>query len=269
MLVYVRDMINNEIMCLTNRPGWYIPGYWSPDSKKINCSQLDTLTNYNIWLLDIEKKEMMCIKPAEEKSRYVAGPWLPNGKGFYVITDLKREYAGLALYDINNSILEWILTPEYDIESVDLSGDGKVLAWTENIDGYSNINVKNLQNGETQEILNLSNKCVIEGLKISPDEKRIGVMMSTPSSPSSIYVVDIESKSVERLTESLMGSIPKEKMIAPELIKYKSFDGLEIPAFFYRPRNANNSSNKFGAILSIHGGPTAQERPTYPYAALY
>ena len=55
------------------------------------------------------------------------GPWLPDGQGFYVITDLKREYSGLAFYDIIRSKSEWILTPAHDIESVNLSKDGKVL----------------------------------------------------------------------------------------------------------------------------------------------
>jgi hypothetical protein len=87
---------------------------------------LVTLTDYTIWLLDIHRSEMIqVIPPIEEKSRNIVGPWLPDGQGFYVITDLKREYSGLAFYDISKSKLEWILTPEHDIESVELSKDGK------------------------------------------------------------------------------------------------------------------------------------------------
>ena len=50
MSAYVRDLTHDETFCITDKPGWYIPGYWSPDSTKINCSQLVTLTDYNIWL---------------------------------------------------------------------------------------------------------------------------------------------------------------------------------------------------------------------------
>ena len=167
---------------------------------KINCSQLVTLTDYIIWLLDMHRKEMIqVISPIEEKSRNIVGPWLPDGHGF-VITDSKREYSGLAFYDISKSKLEWILTPEHDIESVELSQDGKVLVWTVNVNGYSNIFIKNTQNGEVQEIPEISKKGVIGGSKISSDGKRIGVTMTTPSFPSNIYVVDMESKRVDRLT---------------------------------------------------------------------
>jgi dipeptidyl aminopeptidase/acylaminoacyl peptidase len=222
------------------------------------------------------------IEEKEEKIRYIVGPWSPDGKGFYVVTDLRREYTGLSFYDISKSKLEWISTPDHDIESVVLSNNGKVLAWTQNVDGYSNIYVKNLQNGEIQELSEISKrKGVIGDLKISPDGKRIGLLMSTPISPFNIYVWDRETERLERLTESLIGNIPEDKMVQPELIKYNSFDGLEIQAFLYRPNNnngnnsdnnsnnSNNSNKKLGAVLSIHGGPTAQERPTYTYAGFY
>ena len=64
-------------------------------------------------------------------------------------------------------------------------------------------------------------------------------------------------------------------LIRPQLIKYKSFDTLEIPAFLYIPNNINfekingKTGKKFGAVLSIHGGPTAQEIRYYDYSGLY
>jgi dipeptidyl aminopeptidase/acylaminoacyl peptidase len=131
--------------------------------------------------------------------------------------------------------------------------------WTENVNGYSNIFIKNTQNGEVQEIPEISKKGVIGQVKISSDGKRIGLIMTTPGSPSNIYVVDMQTNMVDRLTESLLGHIPDRKMIQPELIKYKSFDGLEIEALLYRARQSidNNSNEKCGVVLSIHGGPTA------------
>jgi dipeptidyl aminopeptidase/acylaminoacyl peptidase len=296
MLVYINDITNidsgnNNTFCITNKEGWYIPGYWSPDNKKLNCSQLVTLTDYVIWLLNIENGEMVKVVPSEgkmQKGRFTVGPWSPDGKGFYVISDLEREFSNLAFYDIYKSELGWVLTPQHDIELVDLSSDGTLLAWTENVDGYSNIFIKNLDNGQTEEITNLSSNGVIEDLKLSPDGNRIGIMMTTPTSPSDIYVVDIinmnsekqdyKSKKginrVQKLSHSLLANIPENILIRPKLIKYKSFDGLEISAFLYRPKEeshkvVDSKATKFGAVLSIHGGPTAQERPLYDYSGLY
>jgi hypothetical protein len=76
IMIAVPDLLKYETWIMMkhsasdDKPGWYIPGYWSSDSMKINCSQLVTLTDYTIWLLDIHRKEMIqVISPIEEKSR--------------------------------------------------------------------------------------------------------------------------------------------------------------------------------------------------------
>ncbi|MEJ7642669.1 MAG: prolyl oligopeptidase family serine peptidase [Candidatus Nitrosocosmicus sp.] len=312
MLVYVRNLksdSNDDRFCVTNRDGWFIPGHWSPDNKKINCSQLVTLTDYTIWILDVESREMRNIDLGNTgKSRFMVGPWSADGKGFYVISDLNREFAGVAFYDLDKSRLEWILTPQHDIEIIDVSSDGSTIAWAENVEGYSRLFLKNLVDGETKEIgpADVSPNGVIEDIKFSPDGKRIGVMMDSPTSPTNIFVMDLSRSNegrYEQITTSLLANIPKHMLIKPEIIKYKSFDGLEVSAFLYIPQNSsidkanseenaqnqisntttdirdrknNNNKNinstanqKYGAILSIHGGPTAQERPYYDYSGLY
>ena len=156
--------------------------------------------------------------------------------------------------------------------------DGATLAWTENLDGYSRIYTKNLGNGEVEEITNLSSNGVVEDLKLSADGKRMGIMMTTPTSPSDIYLVDIgkdnnknENKNnIQKISHSLLGNLSENLLIKPDLIKYKSFDGLGVSAFLYKPKDTiDNKPTKFGAVLSIHGGPTAQERPLYDYSGLY
>jgi hypothetical protein len=118
----------------------------------------------------------------------------------------------LAFYDTDKSKLEWVLTPEHDIELVDLSSDGTTLAWTENVDGYSSIFTKDLRNGKVEEEVittNLSLNGVIEDLKLSADGKRMGIMMTTPITPSDIYVADIDKdknrNNIQKISHSVLG----------------------------------------------------------------
>jgi dipeptidyl aminopeptidase/acylaminoacyl peptidase len=111
-------------------------------------------------------------------------------------------------------------------------------------------------------------------------------MMDRPTAPTNIYAIDIDENkqnNCTRITNSLFGNLSENVLIKPHLIKFKSFDGLEIPAFLYKPSNTittpttsnnfekiNEKENiKLGAVLSIHGGPTAQERPYYDYSGFY
>ncbi|MDF0681169.1 MAG: prolyl oligopeptidase family serine peptidase [Candidatus Nitrosocosmicus sp.] len=288
MLLYARNMNHEKDFCITDKEGWYIPGYWSPNNKKLNCSQLITLTDYAIWILDVENRSMEKINlEYEQKGKFIVGPWSVNQNGFYLLSDLNREFMGLAFYNIDTSKLEWILTSPYDIELIDISLDGKLLLWTENVDGYSKLYKKDMVNQEITEItptFKKNNKSiplngVIEDLKLSTDGKRIGIMMDMPTSPTNIYLIDLEKNeevnNCTRVTTSLYGNLSDDVLVKPQLIRYKSFDELEVSAFLYVPNNTNfkkineKDKAKYGAILSIHGGPTAQERPYYDYSGLY
>lgn len=292
MLLYIGRTGNMEIdsFCITNKKGWYVPGYWSLDNKKLNCLQLITLTDYAVWIIDIESNSMekVHIENDQQKGKFIIGPWSAKQNGFYLLSDLEREFMGLAFYDIDRSKLEWIHTPPYDIESIDISLDGKFLVWTENVNGYSKLYQKDLECQKITEIIPsiifkdriISLKGVIENFKISSDKNRIGMMMDMPTSPTNIYLIDLVKNegndNCTRITTSLFGNLSQSALTSPKLIKYKSFDGLEIPAFVYFP-NSNTrveksngiAQSKAGAILSIHGGPTAQERPYYDYSGLY
>ena len=68
-------------------------------------------------------------------------------------------------------------------------------------------------------------------------------MMDMPTSPTNIYLIDLnkndDNNNCTRVTTSLYGNLSDDKLIKPQLIKYKSFDGLEISAFIYVPNNTN------------------------------
>ena len=49
----------------------------------------------------------------------------------------------------------------------------------------------------------------------------------------------------------------------PELIHYKSFDGREIPAWFYRPTGSSSDATLPPVIVYPHGGPESQTRPNF------
>ncbi len=54
--------------------------------------------------------------------------------------------------------------------------------------------------------------------------------------------------------------MPREdELVDVELIGYPTFDGREIPAWLYRP----DVEGRLPVVLSIHGGPEAQEHPLY------
>src|ERR1051326_4035221 len=78
-------------------------------------------------------------------------------------------------------------------------------------------------------------------------------------SPADAYTYEIEEKKLVRWTYSEVGGLDSSTFVVPKRIAYKSFDGRDIPAYLYAPKNAK----KVPVVISIHGGPESQYRPIF------
>ncbi len=98
---------------------------------------------------------------------------------------------------------------------------------------------------------------VISSFRFADGGKLLAVTVTRPTEPEDIYTVALDSGKLERWTSSHLGD--PRRFLAPKLIHISSFDGLEVPAYYYRPRGAG----PFPVILWMHGGPEDQYRPTF------
>jgi dipeptidyl aminopeptidase/acylaminoacyl peptidase len=108
---------------------------------------------------------------------------------------------------------------------------------------------------------------VIARLKFDRQSKRLGFTLSTAQSTADVYSVDVKTRALTRWTESEVGGLDPATFVAPERVRYPSFDGRMIDAWYYRPRRSD--AKKLPVVISIHGGPEAQAtaafNPTVQY----
>src|SRR5262249_52407090 len=57
----------------------------------------------------------------------------------------------------------------------------------------------------------------------------------------------------------VLPSVPLGRMVSAEAVRIRSFDGLEVPAFLYKP----DGPGPFPAVIEVHGGPMSQARRIY------
>jgi dipeptidyl aminopeptidase/acylaminoacyl peptidase len=237
-------------------------GSFSPDDRSLLAVEFRSNTDSSIHLLDAETGEARELTPHDGEVKFMPGPWAADGSGFYVVTDEGREFQGLAFQRLDGG-REWIETPEGDIEEVALSADGRVLAWTENADGWNRLRLRDLERGEElpepKLPPGLGTAWGASGLSLSSDGSRAALVWDQPARPPELYLVETATGEARPLTESRLAGLRSVPMHEPELISYASFDGREIPAWLYRPQGDGPSP----FVLAIHGGPEAQERPVY------
>ncbi|HET8629370.1 MAG TPA: S9 family peptidase [Thermomicrobiales bacterium] len=263
----VRDLATGETRALLAGDGIYQPDSWSPDGRAALVVRADSNTNQDLYLCDARTGESRHLTPHEDDAKFFSGPWRPDGGGFYLLSDLGREFMGLGFFDLAAGATRWLETPEWDVTGVAVSADGRYLAWVVNEDGYSRLYVRDLSTGEARDYPDLP-AGVYTTLRFSPAGGLLGLIIARPVRPASVYLLDVATGSYRELTQSFLGGIPEGELVELELIHYPTFDGRQVPAWLYRPRDLAPGA-RAPVVLSIHGGPEYQELPTYAYGGFY
>ncbi len=256
----VMDLGTREVRRVPGAGGHMLPQFWSRDSSMFIAVDWCSETDERLYVATVEGSARLVGATSEPPARCAAGPWL-NG-GVLVVTDAGREFAGLARMDVETGALEWIDTPDWDVERVALSADERILVWTVNVGGVSELHVRDLQTGQ-----DLTPPAIPSGMvgaiSLSADGRRLALRVLTATMPANIFAADLETGETRRLTTAA----PRNTGfgIEPTLVSFPTFDGRQIPALLYRP----DVDGCIGVALAIHGGPESQERPFYQMAGIY
>jgi dipeptidyl aminopeptidase/acylaminoacyl peptidase len=89
----------------------------------------------------------------------------------------------------------------------------------------------------------------------------VAFSIGSARSASDVYSLDAADGTISRWTESELGGLVASELSEPELIRWKSFDGLEISGFYYRA--PAKFTGRRPVIINIHGGPEGQSRPGF------
>ncbi|RPI80293.1 MAG: S9 family peptidase, partial [Planctomycetaceae bacterium] len=102
----------------------------------------------------------------------------------------------------------------------------------------------------------------VAGIEFSPDGRQLGFTLGRADQPADAHSVDLSSGQLTRWTYSEVGGLDPATFVGARLIRFPSFDGREVPAYVFAPRQAA-PSRKVPVLIDIHGGPESQYRPAF------
>jgi len=242
--------------------GWSVSD-WSADETKLLLTHSISVNESYIYLLDITSGLKVLLGPASRKEKVVNGSarFANNGNSILFITDHENEFRRLGRMDITGKNVNYITTGiKWDVSGYDIKDDDTKLLFTTNENGYSKVYVLQLSDLTYKPVSDIPDG-LIGSVSWRPASEEFVYSFSSARNNSDIYTYSFETFRNERWTESELGGIVAEKLIEPELIKWNSFDGLEISGFYYKP--GKNFTGKRPVIISIHGGPEGQSRPGF------
>jgi dipeptidyl aminopeptidase/acylaminoacyl peptidase len=147
-----------------------------------------------------------------------------------------------------------------------LSRDGRWLAWALNVAGRSHLVFYDVTAPGAVDGLALP-EGVVEGLTWAPDGSRVAFSFNGTRHNGNIWTAGPgtgDAAPARQVSQVPMGGLDPATLIEPQLVSYRSFDGLEIPAYYYLPTGrARANAAGLPVIVFVHGGPESQFRPLH------
>lgn len=231
----------------------------SHNGQLLALSKSITTSENKLFLYDLQTKEMTEL--SAEAAQYSASGFDKNDEHFYYITNAGREFKSLIEYNLKTKKSNNLFETNWDVMYSYLSENDRYRVIGINEDGKNSLIINNTQTGEKVDLPNMQNEDIV-AVNISDSEELMRLTIGTAKAPNNLYVYDFSSGDLKKLTNTLNPEIDAEDLVSAEVIRYKSFDGLEIPAIYYKPHQASEN-NKVPALVWVHGGPGGQSRVGY------
>ena len=231
----------------------------SGNEKFLLLSESITTSENKFFLLELSSGKI--IEISKTPASYSSAGFSIDNKSFFYITDAGKEFSYLMEYNIESEESSVLYETNWDVMYSYLSKGEKYRVIGINEDGKNTLKVYSKLDGKEIEFPSFKDGDIL-GLEFSESENKIRLSIGSSKMPNNLYVYDLDDKSLVKLTNSLNPKIDSKNLVNAKVIRYKSFDGLEIPAIFYEPLQASKN-NKVPALVWVHGGPGGQSRMSF------
>ena len=254
--------------------GWFSVAGWSPDGDRLLLTESHSSFDQDVYVLDVATGSRRHLTPHEGTVRHLSVNWGPDGEYVYLVTDRDTDTLRLSCIDLATDELsaveaaDSVETPlagdAWNVDGVAVDQESRRLVYSRNVDGYTELGVGELVAPGRLDHFPAPDlpPCVAGGVDFGPDGDRFALTVTRSDDTANVHVVDATTGEAERWTRASTAGIPRDSFVAPELVRYPSFDGREIPAFFSLPAT-DTGHGETPVVVDVHGGPESQRRPSF------
>ncbi|GAB5521339.1 MAG: prolyl oligopeptidase family serine peptidase [Rhodothermales bacterium] len=229
--------------------------YWSPDGRYA-VLDVNSYDNKDRWLvrLDAETGDLTTLD-RQHDAAWIAGPgiswwsgssgWMPDGQRFYFQSE-RTGYSHLYTVDVETGNIEALTSGAFEVVSPTLSKDGQHWTFTSSeVSPHVRHFYRMPANGgrRTQLTTMTGNNSV----SLNPDGETMANLYSFSNRPPEVYL-QTPGDEPQQITSSPTEDWLAYDWRAPEIIRFRASDGVEVPARIYEPENPNGA-----AVLFVHG----------------
>lgn len=262
--IYIMDPLDTsttKLLAKLEGGGWAISD-WSDDGKKVLIRKFVSANESSVWIFDMNSSALEKILPvSEERVIYDGLEFSSDGRSIFVLTNKAGEFERPARVDLATKKIEYLVSDiNWEVSQYELSDDQKTAAFTTNEAGEAKLYIQDIASKKYNRVTALPTG-LIGAIKWTKDGSSLALSFGTARTGGDVYVWNNASRKLIRWTESELGGMNLADLPLPELVKWRSFDGLEISGFLYRA--PARFAGKQPVIINIHGGPEGQSFPGF------
>jgi dipeptidyl aminopeptidase/acylaminoacyl peptidase len=233
----------------------------SRDRRWLALARARSTTDSDVILLDRTNGELRNLTPHAGEMRNTPQAFSPDGRWLYYLTDEGHEFSALARIDLASRRHDVVETLDWDIDFAAFSPRGRYLALGINRDARTEIRIRDFASGAEVPLPRLP-AGEITSIAFSRDERSLAFYLNGSRTPSDLFVVTLGGTEARQLTRNLSPRIDPGQLVDAEVVRFRSYDGTEIPGILYRPLGAAPAA-RVPALVFVHGGPGGQSRVGY------
>ncbi len=236
----------------------------SKDGSRLIIGNFTSNSNNDLYLLNLDTRQYTKLTEDDTDIRYDSPTLMPDNETIWLTcNDNKDGIQRLATMKVGSAENQYVddgwIDPRWEIESLGFSRDYKRMVASINEEGYMRMKMREVETGT--EIPGPPLDGILGGGTFDKHGACL-VSFTGPTRAPDIWKWNPDTGELKQLTFSIYAGIDRSIFNDPQLIKYTSFDDLEIPAFLYLPPDYQKGE-PIPFIVHAHGGPEGQFQPYF------
>jgi len=246
-------------MFYRNTDGYNV-GPISRDKRYIALSKARSTSDSDIFLHDHQNNTTKNVTAHTGVVSNFPADFSPDGTKLLFTSDEGREFASLRSIGVAEGAAQTVYQENWDVMGATYSRSGKYLTVRVNADARAVVRVLDAATLAPVTVGQLPEES-ISGFSIAPNDSAVAFYATDGSVPNDLYAASFGG-APQRLTNALNPRIRREDLVVPATLRFKSYDGVEVPGLLYMPHQAS-ADNRVPALVMVHGGPGGQAVTAY------
>ena len=248
----------DKVIATLDGGGWFNFSF-SEDGRQLAFVEYRSAADSDIWVMDVAtgKKRKVTRAARDEKVSWTKPRFSKDGKAIFATNDRGSEFKRLVYMPLSGGKEIPLTKDKFDVDDFEISFDANRIAFITNESGSHVLRFIDLATKKELPRPPLFDG-VISGLEWRAKSDEVGFTVTSARSAGDVFSYDVKENKLARWTNGNNPALNTSEFAEPRLIKWKSFDGLQISGFHYHP--PAKFTGKRPVVINVHGGPEGQAR---------